>query len=156
MKKKITIILICLTAGVLTIAFAQTYSQTDFISLFIKPEKQKQCGIHKLSQEERNSLSNVFWAIFEVNKIGNSAVEYLKSEGWEEVEVIGTRMVRLDEDAEPEEYLIVKEGSQTYFLEPRNFSSLRPGKYLGQMGLTSCEIINSNGSTVRFWTKDKR
>lgn len=155
MKKNIIVILTCIIAGIFAIAFAQTYSQTDFLSLFLKPDMQRQCGIHKLSQEEKSSLANVFRTLFEVNRFGDSAVEYLKNEGWEEVEVIGTRRVKLDEDSNPEEYLIVKEGNRTYFLEPRT-SSLRPGKYLGQMGSSSCEIIDSNGSAVRFWTKDKR
>lgn len=83
--------------------------------------------------------------------------EYLKNDGWEEVRVSGTQELKINEWSDPQEYLIVEEGIWTYILEPRTFSfRLDPGKYLGKMNMTSCEIIDSDGDTIEFWTKDTR
>jgi|GEM_PF-6738735 len=127
----------------------------DLFSIFLKPEQQEHCGLYKLSQAERNSLAKICLALCS-SSLGDSAVEYLKNEGWEEVKVLGTRRLKLHEWSVVEEYLIAEKGAWTYILEPRSSSSLRPGKYLGKMGSSSCEIINSNGDAVRFTTEDKR
>jgi len=64
--------------------------------------------------------------------------------------------MKLDEDSDPEEYLIVEKEAWIYILESKTFLSLSPGTYLGKMGFTSCEIIDSDGNTVDFWTEDTR
>lgn len=104
-----------------------------------------------------NSLMEIFNFILRSKEMGNSAVKYLKNDGWEEVEVLGTRELKIDEWSDSEEYLIVEEGIWTYILEPRTyFFRLDPGTYLGKMNLTSCEIIDSDGDTIEFWTKDTK
>jgi hypothetical protein len=155
MKTKVTVV-ICALVAVSAIALAQSNAPQDILSILLKTEQQKQCGLHKLSQAERNSLGSIFSLILRSQSLGDSAVKYLKNEGWEEVKVLGTRRLKVDEWSDAKEYLIVAKGVWTYILESKTFSSLRPGTYLGKMGLTSCEIIDSDGDTVRFWTKDKR
>ncbi len=125
------------------------------------PQQQVQGGLHKLSRKERSiladSLTEIFNYLLRSQKIGDSAVEHLKNEGWEEVKVLGTRELKIDEWSDSEEYLIVEEGVWTYILEPRTFFfQLDPGTYLGKMSITSCEIIDSDGDTIEFWTKDTR
>ena len=82
------------------------------------------------------------------HSIEKSAIEYLKNDGWEEVEVRGTREIN------SETYLIVDKGAFTYILEPISyFYDLGPGKYLGKMSWTSSEIIDADGDEIRFWTE---
>ena len=138
------------------VVLAQGKASKDLISILLKPQQQRQCGLHKLSASERASLESVFKLLLRSSQLGDSAVEYLKNEGWEEVKVLGERTMKLDDDSEPEEYVIAEKGAWTYILEPKSFSSLSPGTYLGQMSFTSCEIIDSDGDTVDFWTEDTR
>lgn len=161
MNKKIFIAVACLFIGVCTIGFVQNAEQGDFFSILLTPEQQMKGGLHKLSQIERNilskSLMEIFNFIYTSKEVGDSAVEYLKNDGWEEVRVLGTQELRIDEWSDLQEYLIVEEGIWTYILEPRTFFfRLDPGKYLGKMNMTSCEIIDSDGDTIEFWTKDTR
>ena len=85
-------------------------------------------------------------------ELKHAAVKYLKDNGWDEVTVLGTREIK------SEDYLIVQKGYTTYILEPRgyfnSYSWARGNKYFGNMGYTSCEIIDSDGSTADFWTED--
>ena len=132
----------------------------DVFSILLTPKQQRQSGLHKLTPAERNNLSNsimeFFRTIMKSKEIGDSAVEFLKNDGWEEVKVVGTRRLKLDQWSDPEEYLIVEESVWTYTLESRTyFFKLNPGKYLGKMGLSTSEIIDSDGDVIRFWTKDK-
>ena len=161
MSKKVFVVVICLLLGICTIGSLQNKDPRDFFSILLTPEQQAQSGLHKLSQKERSSLSNLLMEMFNVflhsKKMGDSALEYLKNDGWKEVKVLGTHELKIDEWSDTQEYLIVEEGIWTYILEPRTlFFSLAPGKYLGKMGLTSCEIIDSDGDTIEFWTKDTR
>ena len=159
-RKTFTVIM-CLLMGICTIASVQNRTPSDFFSVLLTPQQQLQGGLHKLSQKERSTLSNslmeIFNFIFRSKELGESAVEYLKNDGWEEVKVLGTHELKIDEWSDPEEYLIVEEGVWTYILEPRTFFfGLDPGTYLGKMGVTSCEIIDSDGDTIEFWTKDTK
>ena len=85
-------------------------------------------------------------------ELKHAAVKYLEDNGWDEVTVLGTREIN------SEEYLVVDKGFTTYILEPRgyfnSFSWSRGNKYFGNMGYTSCEIIDSDGSIANFWTED--
>ena len=85
-------------------------------------------------------------------ELKHAAVEYLKDNGWDEVTVLGTREIN------SEEYLVVEKGYTTYILEPRgyfnSYSWSRGNEYFGNMGYTSCEIIDSDGSIANFWTED--
>ena len=160
-NRKIFVVAISLLLGICTIGFVQNNIPGDFFSVLLTSKQQVQGGLHKLSQKERSSLSNslmeIFNAVLRSQKIGNSAVEYLKNDGWEEVKVLGTRELKINKWSDSEEYLIVEEGVWTYILEPKTLLfQLDPGTYLGKMGLTSCEIIDSDGDTIEFWTKDTR
>ena len=160
-NRKILVVTTSLLLGFCAIGSVQNRPSDDFFSTLLTPEQQIQGGIHKLSQRERstlaNSLTEIFNFVFRSKQMGDSAVEYLKNDGWEEVNVLGTRELKIDEWSDSEEYLIVEEGVWTYILEPRTFLwGLNPGKYLGKMGITSCEIIDSDGDTIEFWTKDTR
>ena len=135
---------------------SQDSTSKDLFSILLTPQQQRQCGLQKLSASERASLAGIFSLVLGSSRLGESAVEYLKNEGWEEVKVLGERTMRIDEDSDPEEYVIAEKGAWTYILEPKTYSSLSPGTYLGKMGFTSCEIIDSDGDTVGFWTEDTR
>ena len=161
MIRKILGLVICLLIGICTIGYVQNKASRDIFSILLTPKKQTQCGLHKLTPAERNLLSNsmmdFFNTIMKSKKIGDSAVEFLKSDGWEEVKVVGTRKLKLDKWSNPEEYLIVEKSVWTYILESRTYSfKLNQGKYLGKMGLTSSEIIDSDGDIIKFWTKDRK
>jgi len=155
-REKILIVGLVFFISLCGIVLAKGKASKDIISILLKPQQQRQCGIHKLSASERASLEKVFLLLLRSNRLGNSAVEYLKNEGWEEVKVLGTRTMKLDDDSEPEEYVIVEKGAWTYILEPQTYSSLSPGTHLGKMGFTSCEIIDSDGDTIDFWTAETR
>ena len=85
-------------------------------------------------------------------ELKHAAVKFLEDNGWDEVTVLGTREIN------SEEYLVVEKGITTYILEPRgyffSYSWSRGNKYFGNMGYTSCEIIDSDGSIANFWTED--
>ncbi len=83
-------------------------------------------------------------------ELGTAAVGYLKDAGWDEVRVLGTREIN------SAEYLVAEAGNYTYILESKRYlyTLSRPGQYLGNMGFSSCEIIDSDGDVVDFWTED--
>ena len=133
-NKKAFAVIVCLLMGICTIGSVQNKISSDFFSILLTPEQQVQGGLHKLSQTERNTLSNSLMEIFNFilrsKKLGESAVEYLKNEGWEEVKVLGTQELKIDEWSDSEEYLIVEKGVWTYILEPRTFFfRLDPGSW---------------------------
>lgn len=152
MKRNTLIGLGCAIALV-GVAYAQ---QRTLLEIILTPQQKQSCGIQKLNASEQKSLEAVFAKVISGNSLGDSAVEYLKSEGWNEVQVLGTKRLRLEDDDDAQEYTIVEKGSTTYILEPKTYADLSPGRYLGKMGYTSCEIIKRSGSTARFWTKDTR
>ena len=160
-NRKILIATISLLLGFCAIGSVQNRPSDDFFSILLTPEQQRHGGLHKLSQRERSKLSNSLMEVFNFvlgsKKMGDSAIEYLKNDGWKEVNVLETRELKINAWSDPQEYLIVEEGVWTYILEPRTFLwGLDPGKYLGKMGMTSCEIIDSDGDTIEFWTKDTK
>lgn len=133
------------------------YMGKDFLDIIFTHEQQRYCGLNKLSDKERDMLSklltNYFSRLTQDFDLCESAKAYLENEGWEEVKVLGTRRLKLDEYEEAEEY-VVEKNPWTYILEPRTYSNLKPGKHLGQMSYTSCEIIDYDGDVERFWTRD--
>lgn len=153
-RKSIVIGLFCMISAV-AVAFAQT-KQNDLLSMLLTEDRQRECGVHKLTQSERTSLSTIFGIVMRSNRLGDSAVEYLKSEGWKEVNVIGTRRLKLNDFSLEEEYVIAKSGFQTYILRPKLFSRLTSGKYLGKKSFYSWEIIGSQGTVHRFSIEDTR
>lgn len=161
MLRRISILVICLLIGISTIGYVQNKKNVDFFSILFTPKQQTEYGLHKLTQRERKSLSNYlmqfFSSITKSKKIGDSAVEFLKNDGWEEVKVIGKQKLKLNKHSNAQEYLIVENWPWTYILESRTYYyKLEPGKYLGKMGYTSSEIIDSDGDIVKFWTEDKK
>lgn len=147
MKKAILSITTVLSLPVL-LSFAETQAPKDIIDTLLSPERQKLCGIPKLNSIERRNLNNIFQILLSGSNLEQSAKLYLENEGWEEVEIIGTRTT------DTGEYLVVYCSPWTYILEPQIYSSLTPGRYLGQMGYTSCQIIDYGGELVEFWTED--
>jgi len=152
MKKILIISIMTIFTIPVFLSFGNTKSK-DIIDILLRLEEQKHCGIPKLNPIERKNLNNVFYSLLNSlasrSKLEESAKLYLENEGWDEVEVIGTRAME-----EGEEYLIVYCSPWTYILEPKTYSSLDLGKYLGQMSYTSCEIIDYDGDIVEFWTED--
>ena len=181
------VFVVCVLIGICTIVLAESTSSNDLFSIFLNPQQQRQCGLHKLNPSERKTLEKSVWQlVFKIKsrsqvtsanlensaieylrgngelkdaaveylenegELESAAVEYLKDEGWDEITVTGTREINSDE------YLIAEAGYYTYILEPKSYlySLLRPGQYFGNMGFTSCEIINSDGDVVKFWTED--
>lgn len=161
MKKKIVLIAIFMILGICSIGFVQIKYNQDFFDIMWTSKQQIEFGLHKLSKSERSllskSMTDLFTFMVKSKELGDSAVEYLKEEGWEEVVVVGKKRLKLDRWSEPEEYLIVEESYWTYVLEPRTYYyQLNPGKYLGKMSYSSCEIIDSDGDIIEFWTKEKK
>jgi hypothetical protein len=152
MNFKNSVIFSCLIIISSGINSAQGEGGYDPLS-FLNQTQQQQCGIHKLSVSERRTLGRWFSVLFNSNKVADSALEYLKNEGWVEVNVLGVKTLKVDEWSVAEDFLIVQSGLWTYVLEPRSYNMLRRGKYLGKMGMTSCEIIDSSGAIVNFWTE---
>lgn len=160
-NRKTFVAAVCLLMGICAIGYVQNRNADDFFSILLTPEQQIQGGLYKLSQKQRSTLANSLMEIFNFihrsKQLGDSAVEYLKNDGWEEVNVLGTRELKIDEWSDAEEYLIVEKGIWIYILEPRTyFFRLNSGIYLGKMNMTSCEIIDSDGDTIEFWTKDTK
>ena len=72
---------------ILTLVCVTVYGQTfpDVISMLFPSGLQKQCGLHKLNSAEKASLNRVMSRILagSSGNLGDSAVAYLKNEGWE-------------------------------------------------------------------------
>lgn len=126
----------------------------DIFDILIPQVHQESFGISKLSETERNKLSKLYLDLLKSNQLGQSSINYLLNEGWEEVTVLGTRRLKLQEYGVAQDYLIVDASVWTYILDPFTFSYLSPGRYLGKMSFVSCEIIDHDGSAVMFWTED--
>lgn len=150
-----TLIFMCMILPVLLTTHAKAQ---DYISLMLKPRMQTLCGLNKLDPSERERLNQVFHVLISNHKsdLYESAMAYLSNEGWEEVEVLGTRSLKFDGDLFEREYLFVEKSPRVYILEPRGYSAIAPGVYLGQMSHSSCEIIDQNGDVKGFLTKDTR
>lgn len=155
MKRTVLFVVVIVLAGASFVALAQTQVR-DLFSVALSPAQQRQCGLDKLAASERAALARLFSSVLQSSELGDSAVAYLKDEGWEEVKVLGTRRLKLDEFSDAAEYVIAEKGAWTYILEPKTLSTLQPGTYLGEMGFTSCEIIDTDGDTVGFWTKETK
>ncbi len=155
MQKKVIISCLVALTGMASTTFDQGLAQ-DIFSLILTPAQQCQCGLHKLTASERTSLARAFSDVMRPNSLGDSALEYLKHEGWEEVEVLGTRKLKTNRPFTSKEYVMVEKGTRSYILDPKTFCSLSPGTHLGKMGFTSCEIINCDGQVARFWTEDTK
>lgn len=143
MNKKAIIIGVLSLLGITTITLTQYDKSQDFLSRVLSPEQFQKFGLHKLSQEERISLGDFFSFLVGSSSLGNSAVEYLKNEGWEEIRILGTRRLTLDDWSGERSYLIVEVRSRTYIC--RLDSSFSPGKYLGQKSGSSIDIIDRDG-----------
>ena len=141
--------------GLMLICSGNSHEYDIFSMIFSKTEQQK-FGLHKLDPSERKNLANLFSSIVQNNQLRKSALKYLKDEGWEEVEILGTRTLKMDKYSDEEEYVIAQEGVWLYILEPKYYSTLLPGTYLGDMGFISCEIIDRDGNKVEFWTKETK
>ena len=132
------------------------FSQKDFlIKRILTDEQQSRCGLNKLNEAEIAELDKIFSFITSMNSLGDSAVKYLEHEGWEEVRILGMRSLKLNYEPYPQDYLIAEKGATTYILEPRG-SRLSRGTYLGKMGHSSCEIIDSSGDVARYRTAETR
>ena len=148
-----TIIFMCMIVLLLPTIHAKAQ---DYISLMLKPRIQTLCGLNKLEPSERDQLNQVFHVLISNHKsvLYESAMAYLSNEGWEQVKVLGTRSIKFEGDLFEREYLLVEKSPRVYVLEPRGYSALAPGIYLGQIGHSSCEIIDQNGDVKGFLTKD--
>ncbi len=115
-----------------------------------------------MSNQEKNFLDNALIRLFLLSnsktqtKFEEIAAKYLKEEGWEEVKVLDHQIEELEDD-----WLIAKKGSRIYILEAKGYHynlkpKFPPGIYPGKMGYTSCEIIDVEGDTVDFWTKETK
>jgi hypothetical protein len=123
--------------GWLTIFFVgiifAAQSNPDVLDLLLTPDFQKQCGLHKINAQERESLCQVLLSLLRSSELIESAKLYLENEGWEEVTVLGTYNLKLNDYGSAQDYTIAEKGAWTYILEPKTYSYLEPGKNLGQM-----------------------
>jgi len=152
--KRIIIFLICIVVFI-TFSICIFGQSADYISLITKAKPNKD-GSYNLAKEQAINLNQLIGSLLEKDTLGESAIAYLQNDGWKKVEVKGMRRLKLEDEDDTDEYLIVYCSPYTYILEPRTYSSLQPGQYLGKMGFVTCEIIDRNGDEENFWTKDTR
>lgn len=150
MKRIVYAAVIVVSVCIIGVVVARTQVRDIFSAL--SPAQQQRCGLHRLSSSELEALSELFSSALQSIQLGDSAISYLKNEGWEEVTVLGTKRMKFDEFSIEDDFVIAETRVWTYILEPRGSSNLRPGKYLGKMGYSSCEVIDSDGDTLRFRT----
>ncbi len=149
--RRIALALLALT--LLGVVRAESDSGINFINMFIRLDDQRAYGLHKLNTAERARLNEVFGRIVaeKNDHLRNSALAYLKEQGWDALEVTGTDKLALD--GEPRTYLTARWRDARLVLEPVDVSTLMPGTYLGRVDSTVCRILSPQGKPVEFFIR---
>ncbi len=129
----------------------------NYINMYVRLDEEQACGLHKLNRAERSRLNQVFKGITERldDNLRNSALAYLRQQGWQETEVTGTELLTLDQSRGPLTYTTAMQAGARLTLEPRNISTLMPGEYLGRVDSAECRILGPQGRVVEFWVRAK-
>ncbi len=148
-----TVLILAISALALVQAAPQT--GINFINMFIRLEDERVYGLHKLNATERSRLNEVFGRIVaeKEDHLRNSALAYLRREGWDAFEVTGSEELTLDPNAGPRTYLSVRWRDARLTLEPVSRSTLMPGHYLGRADSTFCRILDPEGRPVEFFIR---
>lgn len=116
----------------------------------VGPQRAGELGLNKLTESEKSAWLRLLSSAASSSSLGQSAIEHLKSEGWEEIVYLG------DVRKEFRTYAIFKFGllQKTYAVESPPLLNLRPGPCLGKVsvlgdGLDS--ILQKNGREHRFY-----
>lgn len=119
---------------------------------FLPPDLQKQLGVHKLTDDERNSLGMFISRLTRDSDLSAVARTYMENDGWKPVAVLGTRNLKLKEFAVAKNYLIVNVGLSTWAIEEPFLATFLPGRYWAKTspfnGLN--EMIDSRGRSHKF------
>ncbi len=127
----------------------------NYINMYIRLAEEQSCGLHKLTKAERSRLNEVFKAITERldDNLRNSALAYLRQQGWQEMTITGAEQLTLDESRGPLTYTIATLAEARLALEPWHVATLMPGEYLGRVDSAECRIIGPQGNVVGFWVR---
>lgn len=145
-----TVLVLAISA--LALVQAAPEAGINFINMFIRLEDERAYGLHKLNATERSRLNEVFGRIVaeKEDHLRNSALAYLRREGWDAFEVTGSEQLTLDQNAGPKTYLSARWRDARLTLEPVSRSTLMPGHYLGRIDSTFCRILDPEGRPVEF------
>jgi len=127
----------------------------NYINMYVRLAEEQSCGLHKLTRAERSRLNEVFKAVTERldDNLRNSALAYLRRQGWQELAITGAEQLALDESRGPLTYTIATLAGARFVLEPRHVATLMPGEYLGRVDSSECRIIGPQGNVVEFWVR---
>jgi len=136
----------------------QPDQQQDQLDLILQVDLQARYGLDTMDPKERSNVARLLEDMSRLyerrNPLERSAAKFVRLKGWEEVDVIGTRRLKLNEWDFEKEYLVVSDGLSTYFLDP--FPYVAPGTYFGKLDFGSAEIIDSDGRTLDFFVVEVR
>jgi hypothetical protein len=127
----------------------------NYINMFIRLDDQRAYGLQKLNAAERAKLNEVFGRIVaeREDNLRNSALAYLREQGWDAVELAGTEELTLDEAAGPKTFLSARWRGAGLVLEPIDVSTLMPGSYLGRVDSAVCRVLSPQGKPVEYFIR---
>jgi hypothetical protein len=140
----------------LAVSFAVSLSvesdAVNFTRMFIAGEDEGLYGLQKLTAPERAKLNELFGTIATrlSSNLPNSALAYLKDQGWIELELTGIEKVTLDKAEGEIQLMAARVAGTRYLLEPETFSGLGPGTYLASLSGTGCQVIDTYGKVTEF------
>jgi hypothetical protein len=129
-----------------------TEGNINYISMFVRHDEERSCGLHRLNSAERARLNDVFKTIVErqQDNLRNSALAYLTNQNWSEVQILGTEEAVFDSTLGPRKYVKATRPGTRYLLEPESYSALMPGSYLGKTDSAHCTVLDTRGDAIEF------
>ena len=112
---------------------------------------QRAIGLHKLNDAEQTALLGLIAGVAATH-LDRTARDQMQREGWEVVQVLATREVKMNDwDVLDTECIIVKVGWRTWAVESPGFRAWSPGEYWARPSAFNglSEIIDQFGSEHR-------
>ncbi|MEW5796213.1 MAG: hypothetical protein AB1772_07605 [Candidatus Zixiibacteriota bacterium] len=153
MSNKIGIIAVAVVVTVLTTALViDADDKRQAIISALGNANLTQCGIEKLTDQERNNLFRVIGS-FPVASYTQAAAEaYLKRHGWRQVQVIGAVVVDTVWD---EKHILVSDNYDLFLLDPSIVPNLPdPGVYWAESSGSAWKLIFPDGDEGSFWAEE--
>ena len=124
----------------------------SYMRSFIPGEEEASYGLGKLSPAERARFEELFRTMLERldMRMEKSALAYLRTQGWAEVEVTGAESATLVSELGEEQFVAVLAAGKKYLLEPVTPPSFVPGRFLGRVEDKSFAVIGLDGSVARY------